>query len=349
MTRAAILGGSGYVGGELLRLLLQHPHIEVAQVTSERSAGQFVHFLHPNLRGRTELKFVAAAEVEPCDLLFVALPHGQCMGRIDELAELAPRIVDLSADFRLASSDAYQEWYGKEHGAPAWLERFVYGLPEAHRGRLEGASHTSGVGCNATATNLALLPLAGSDLVDWSRGCYVEVKVGSSEAGNRESLASHHPERASVVRSFAPVGHRHTAEVEQLLRLRGVDEPRVHLSATAIDMVRGVLATAQLTLCEGVAERDVARAVRSAYRDEPFVRVVKQNRGVYRYPEPKLLWGSNFADVGFAVDEGRRRLVMIAAIDNLMKGAAGSALQSANLMLGLDETLGLEFPGLHPV
>ncbi len=349
MIRASILGGSGYAGGELLRLLLHHPRVEVAQVTSERSAGQFVHFLHPNLRGLTDLKFVPADELEPCDLAFVALPHGQCMGRIEQLEQLAPSLIDLSADFRLADAATYAEWYGSDHAAPDWLGRFVYGLPEAHREELRGAKYASGVGCNATATNLALLPLAGTELVDWDRGCVVEVKVGSSEGGNRESLASHHPERSSVVRSFAPTGHRHTSEVEQLLRRRGVEGAQVHLSATAIDMVRGVLATAHLFLQGGVTERDVARAVRGAYRSEPFVRVVKQNRGVYRYPEPKLLWGTNYADVGYAVDEGRGRLVMISAIDNLMKGAAGTAVQAMNLMQGFDEREGLSFPGLHPI
>ena len=349
MIRAAILGGSGYAGGELLRLLLQHPEVEVAQVTSERAADQYVHFVHPNLRGQTDLKFVPAADVESCDVIFSALPHGRCMERIDQLAQLAEHIVDLSADFRLENSADYSRWYGRDHAAPEWLDRFVYGLAEIRRDDLRGTRFASGVGCNATATNLALLPLAEGELIDWTRGCVVEVKVGSSEGGNRESLATHHPERSNVVRSFAPTGHRHTSEVEQVLRWRGVESPEIHLSATAIDMVRGVLATAHLFLADGVTERDVARAVRGAYRDEPFVRVVKQNRGVYRYPEPKLLWGSNYADVGYAVDERSRRLVMISAIDNLMKGASGSAVQVMNLMLGLDETTGLEFPGLHPI
>ena len=349
MIRASILGGSGYAGGELLRLLLRHPEVEVVQVTSERAVDQFVHFLHPNLRGQTDLKFVPMADVEACDLVFSALPHGRCMERIEHLASIADRIIDLSADFRLEDADAYSRWYGQDHAAPEWLGRFVYGLAEIRREDLRGARFATGVGCNATATNLALLPLAEGELIDWSRGCVVEVKVGSSEGGNRESPATHHPERSNVVRSFAPIGHRHTSEVEQVLQWRGIGSPEIHLSATAIDMVRGVLATAHLFLNDGVTERDVARAVRRTYRDEPFVRVVKQNRGVYRYPEPKLLWGSNYADVGYAVDERSRRVVMISAIDNLMKGAAGSAVQAMNLMLGISETTGLEFPGLHPV
>ena len=147
----SILGASGYAGGELLRLLLDHPHVDVAQVTSERNAGSFVHFTHPNLRGRTKLKFVSAAELEPCDLLVLGLPHGGAMGRIAEFAALAGRIIDLSADFRLRDAQAYVDWYGKVHAAPSWLDQFVYGLPELYRQQIRGARYVSGVGCNATA------------------------------------------------------------------------------------------------------------------------------------------------------------------------------------------------------
>jgi N-acetyl-gamma-glutamyl-phosphate/LysW-gamma-L-alpha-aminoadipyl-6-phosphate reductase len=346
--RATIVGASGYVGGELLRLLLDHPHLEVAQVTSERNAGAFVHFTHPNLRGRTKLQFVSAAEVEPCDILFLGLPHGGAMGRIDEFAALAPRIVDLSADFRLGDGADYDRWYGKPHANPVWLAKFVYGLPELQREALRGAAYVSGVGCNATATNLAIRPLLTEGLIDASRGVVCEVKVGSSEGGNKSSDATHHPERSGVMRSFAPTGHRHTAEILQAARWAGV-ETEVHLSATAIDNVRGVLATAHLFVKPGVSEKDLWRAYRQLYRDEPFVRVVKEKTGIYRYPEPKILAGSNYADVGFEFDERSRRVVAICAIDNLMKGAAGSALQCVNLMCGWDETTGLTFAGLHPI
>jgi N-acetyl-gamma-glutamyl-phosphate/LysW-gamma-L-alpha-aminoadipyl-6-phosphate reductase len=175
-----------------------------------------------------------------------------------------------------------------------------------------------------------------------------EVKVGSSEAGATPGDATHHPERAGVMRSFAPTGHRHTAEVQQALRHIGV-EMDVHLSATAVDNVRGVLATAHGFVRPGVAERDLWKAYRDAYGKEPFVRLVKERTGLYRYPEPKILSGTNFADVGFELDQPTGRVVALCALDNLMKGAAGTALQCANLMCGWDETLGLEFPGLHPI
>lgn len=351
--RASIVGASGYTGGELLRLLRSHPRVDVAQVTSERLDGQFVHFTHPNLRpaarsGHGPLKFSAAATLEPCDLLFLCLPHGGAMGRIDHFAGLAPRIVDLSADFRLREASDYDRWYGKPHASPAWLDRFVYGLPELHRDAIAQASHVSGVGCNATATTLAIWPIAKAGLLDAARGVICEVKVGSSEGGAASSEATHHPERAGVMRSFAPTGHRHTAEVRQALALAGV-ATEVHLSATAVDNVRGVLATAHVFVHDGVAERDLWKAYRDAYGGEPFVRIVKERAGLYRYPEPKILAGSNHADVGFELDTTTRRVVALCAIDNLMKGAAGTALQCANLMHGWEETAGLEFPGLHPV
>jgi N-acetyl-gamma-glutamyl-phosphate/LysW-gamma-L-alpha-aminoadipyl-6-phosphate reductase len=345
---AAIVGGSGYVGGELLRLLLDHPHITVTQITSERNAGSFVHFTHPNLRGRTKLQFVSAGDLESCDLLFLCLPHGGAMERIEDFAGLAERIVDLSADFRLRDAEAYVRWYGKAHANPTWLEKFVYGLPELHRAELSQARYVSGVGCNATATNLAIWPLFANDLVDESRGVVCEVKVGSSEGGNKSSDATHHPERAGVMRSFAPTGHRHTAEILQAIRLAG-RKTDVHLSATAVDNVRGVLATAHLFVKPGIGEKELWRAYRQVYRDEPFVRLVKEKTGIYRYPEPKILAGSNYADVGFEFDESSRRVVAMGAIDNLMKGAAGTAVQCMNLMLGWPETTGLTFPGLHPI
>jgi N-acetyl-gamma-glutamyl-phosphate/LysW-gamma-L-alpha-aminoadipyl-6-phosphate reductase len=344
----AVIGGSGYTGGELLRLLLDHPHVEVRQVTSERLDGQFVHFTHPNLRRRTSLKFVRSDAVERVDLLFLCLPHGSAVERIEQFDALTDRLVDLSADFRLRRPDDYVRWYGAPHGNPGWLDKFVYGLPELHREDIRQAKHVSGVGCNATATTLAIWPLAAAGLLDAARGIICEVKVGSSEGGAASSDASHHPERAGVMRSFAPTGHRHTAEVLQALRLRQV-ETDVHLSATAVDNVRGVLATAHVFTKPGVVERDIWKAYREAYNNEPFVRLVKERAGLYRYPEPKILAGSNYADVGFELDAATGRVVAMCAIDNLMKGAAGSAVQCANVMCGWDESAGLNFPGLHPV
>jgi N-acetyl-gamma-glutamyl-phosphate/LysW-gamma-L-alpha-aminoadipyl-6-phosphate reductase len=344
------VGGSGYTGGELLRLLLAHPEVEVAQVTSESRRGDYVYAAHPNLRGRTTLRFVTPDDLAPCDLLFLCLPHGEAMRRVD-LFDLAHRTIDLSADFRLRDAAAYESWYGAPHAAPELLREFVYGLPELHRGELRRARRVSGVGCLATATTLALAPLVRAGVI-CPEPIVVEAKVGSSAAGAHAAPADHHPERAGVVRSFMPVGHRHTAEIEQELAGlcgSGCAGPTVHLSATAVEAVRGVLATAHAFLTAPLAERDLWRLYRETYGGEPFVRLVKERSGVYRYPEPKILAGSNYCDVGFALDAARGRVVALAAIDNLMKGAAGSAVQCMNLMCGFEETCGLEFAGLHPV
>jgi len=345
MIQAAIVGASGYAGGELLRLLLAHPKVEVSQITSETYAGQYAYLVHPNLRGHTALRFKRLADLTSCDLLFLALPHGQAMDRIEEFASLAERIVDLSADFRLRNAADYPRWYGRQHPSPQWLERFVYGMPELHRQELRGARYASGTGCNAIVTLLALWPLYRRGLV---REAVVEVKVGSSEGGNKPSPASHHPERADVVRSYAPVGHRHLAELLQELSL-DAQSPGLYFSITAVGIVRGALATCHCLLHEELDEREVWRIYREDYGEEPFVRLVRAKRGIYRYPEPKILSGSNYCDIGFVADAGQRRLVVVAAIDNLMKGAAGNAVQTMNVMYGWPETLGLEFPGLHPI
>ena len=344
MIKASIIGGSGYAGGELARILLSHNQVELAQVTSESHVGEYLYNVHPNLRARTKLQFTTPDQIAPCDVLFIGLPHGEAQKRIESLAQLAPKIVDLSADFRLHDLDVYKEWYEEDHHAPTWVSKFVYGLPELHRDNMKSASYISGVGCNATASILALLPLTRANLLDAAKPIIVDIKVGSSEGGNSPSLASHHPERSGSVRSFAPVKHRHAAEVEQELGLENV-----HLSITSIEMVRGVLATAHCFLKPGTTEKDLWRAYRGAYRDEPFVRIVKDKTGIYRYPEPKILTGSNYADVGFEIDEATGRAVSLCAIDNLMKGAAGSAAQAMNLMCGFDERAGLDFPGLHPI
>ena len=328
-----------------MRLLLHHPLVETGQATSETYAGQPVHLRHPNLRGQTELRFVRLQELEPCDVLFLAVPHGQVAGRVEQFAAMAERIVDLSADFRLHDPADYVRWYGWEHPAPDWLPRFVYGLPELHRQELSGARYASGVGCNATVVNLALWPLYRQKLV---RKTVVEVKVGSSEGGSDATPGSHHPERSHVVRSFAPTTHRHLAELIQELRPDG-EQPQIHLSITSVELVRGALATAHCFLRQDLDEKAVWQLYRDAYGSEPFIRIVKARKGLYRYPEPKILAGSNYCDIGFEREEGSDRLVVISALDNLMKGAAGSAVQAMNLMCGFPETAGLEFPGLHPV
>lgn len=373
MIRVSVVGGSGYVGGELLRLLLGHPDAEVAQVTSERLAGKFVHAVHPNLRKVTLLRFCSADELAPCDVLFLCLPHGESSGRIDDFRRLAPRIVDLSADFRLRDPAAYERWYGKPHPRPDLLGRFVYGIPEVDRAALRDAELVACAGCNATAALLALRPLWAAGLAE---SAVVDLKVGSSQAGATPTEGSHHPERSGALRSYKPTGHRHTGEIVQELGVVGAGGPvegaaggsvepaagrpaesaadrpaepaEVHVSATAVEMVRGVLATCHVFTKEPVDDKRLWRLYRIAYDVEPFVRIVKERRGIHRFPDPKLLAGTNYCDLGFECDPNSNRVVVLAALDNLMKGAAGQAVHAFNVMHGLLEVRGLEFQGLHP-
>ncbi len=344
--RVAIAGASGYTGGELLRILLGHPRVDVTAATSERLAGKPVILAHPNLRGRTELRFTSLATVAPCDVLFLCLPHGTSARQFDVLARLAPRVIDLSADFRLKDLNAYQRWYGGPHPNPAILTEFVYGIPELHRAEIARARYVATGGCNATASILGLHPLYAAGLVQPGR-TVVDVKVSSSEGGAVPSTASHHPERAGVIRSYKPTGHRHQAELRQELGLATDDH--VHFSATAVDVVRGLLVTAHVLPVRPLAEIDLWKLYRAAYAQEPFIRLVKARDGIHRYPEPKLLWGTNYCDIGFDVDPDTGRVVVIAAIDNLVKGSGGQATQCMNIMHGIEESMGLEFSGLHPV
>ena len=349
--RVAIVGASGYTGGELARLLLFHPHVELTQVASSSHAGRYLHSVHPNLRKISTLRFSHPDDLTSCDILFLCLPHGSTAGEIKRYRSIAPRIIDLSADFRLRSSALYEEWYGVPHIVPNLLEEAVYGLPELHREELPGATLVSGTGCMATASILGLVPLYRAGLVNYTIPLVVDAKVGSSAAGATPGPGSHHPERSGAVRSFQPTGHRHTAELIQELELQEGAELRQHIafSATAIELVRGVLVTAHVFLNESVDERTLWRLYREVFQREPFIRLVKERSGVYRFPEPKILVGSNYCDIGFELDRDQQRVVVIAALDNLMKGAAGNAVQALNCMCEWDESIGLTFPGLHPV
>jgi LysW-gamma-L-alpha-aminoadipyl-6-phosphate/LysW-L-glutamyl-5-phosphate reductase len=360
--RAAIVGGSGYTGGELARLLLFHPLVELTQVASSSHAGHYVHSMHPNLRKLCTLRLCRPEDLTSCDVLFLCLPHGVSSETIEQYRHIAPRIIDLSADFRLRSPSLYSQWYGTEHPLPELLTEAVYGLPELHRGELTEATLISGTGCMATAAILGLAPLYRAGLVSSSMPLVVEAKVGSSAAGAMPGAGSHHPDRSGAVRSFQPTGHRHTAElIQELGRISHVVAPtnydgtheelrqQVAFSATAVELVRGVLITAHVFLQEALDERTLWRVYREAYQHEPFIRLVKERNGVYRYPEPKILAGSNYCDIGFELDPHQQRIVVMAALDNLMKGAAGNAVQALNSSYGWDETLGLTFPGLHPV
>lgn len=341
----SILGGSGYAGGELLRILLLHPYVEIKQVTSRQFAGKKVSLTHPNLRKITELNYIAPDDLSQSDVLFVGLPNTFSMNLMNRLAKKAEHIIDLGADFRLRDKKNFEHWYGVEHIQGDLLSKFVYGLAELHRSEIKKTRFVACGGCEATVSILSLYPLIKHKLLEGR--IIIDAKMSSSQAGINFSLGTHHPERSGVVRSYMPSGHRHTAEIVQELGLTQSQE--LAISATSIDMVRGILATIHTTPKKGVTEKDVWKAYRAEYGTEPFIRIVKERQGIYRYPEPKILQGTNYCDIGFEFDQTMRRLIVIGAIDNLVKGTAGQAVQVMNIMYGFPETTALEFPGLHPI
>jgi LysW-gamma-L-alpha-aminoadipyl-6-phosphate/LysW-L-glutamyl-5-phosphate reductase len=340
--KVAIVGGSGFVGGELLRLLLGHPEVEVAQVTSDSMEGKPIGRAHPNLRKATALRFVPHSALGRADATFVATPHGEAMARVPEILASGGLLFDLSADHRLKDPAQYPRYYGRAHPHPELLARSVYGLPELHRDALRSAEVVAVPGCIATASILALHPLAKAGLLA-PQPVVVDAKSGSSASGRDAGPAGLHAERSGVMRAYAPVDHRHTAEIEQ------ETGASVALSCHAVEAVRGVLATVHAFTARPVDEKELWGTYRAAYGSEPFVRIVHEAEGFFREPEPKLLQGTNFCDVGFAVDPHTPRVVALGALDNLMKGAAGAAVQCFNVRAGFPETTALGFLGLHPV
>lgn len=340
--RVGVAGGSGYVGGELLRLLVQHPHVEIVAVTSRAAQGKAVARVHPNLRGVPLPKFSDPEALPATDVLFAGLPHGVVMHEIERFASVAEKVIDLSADFRLKNPADYDTWYGLTHAQPSLLKEFVYGMPELHRAAIREARWVAVPGCTATAAILPLKPLVDAFDV---RLVVVDAKVGSSAGGAGVSLASHHPERSGVVRSFKPSGHRHAAEMVQELEL---PVEAISFSPHAVELVRGILSTCHVFIDGEFTEKDVWQAYLQAYGGEAFIRIVKERSGIYRFPEPKLVSGTNYCEIGFEKDPRTGRLVVMSAIDNLMKGAAGQAVQCLNLMCGFPEETGLQALALHP-
>lgn len=340
--KVAIVGGSGYVGGEILRLLLHHPEVEVVQVTSDTLAGKPVSRAHPNLRRATDLMFARHDALAPADATFVASPHGEVMDRMPSLLANGGIVLDLSADHRLKDPSMYPRYYGREHPHPDLLAKSVYGLPERHREALRTATIIAVPGCIATAAILATAPLVDAGIVERSR-VVVDAKSGSSASGRDAGPAGLHAERSGVMRAYSPAGHRHTAEIEQ------ETGAGVALSCHGVEAVRGVLATVHAFTEREVETKDLWKAYRTAYGSEPFVRLVHDSDGIHREPEPKILAGTNYCDVGFATDPHASRIVALAALDNLMKGAAGGAVQCLNVRAGFPETTALDFLGLHPI
>ncbi|HEX8910479.1 MAG TPA: N-acetyl-gamma-glutamyl-phosphate reductase [Anaeromyxobacteraceae bacterium] len=345
--RAAVLGGSGYGGAELIRRLLVHPDVELARVASVDHVGQPLAAAHLSLEGATDLVFedlAPARAAEGMDVVLLGLPHKVSARQVPELLATGARIVDMSGDFRLRDAAAYERYYGAKHPHPELLGQFVYGLPELNRERLRGARLVASPGCFATCIELSLLPLARAGLLEGV--VHVQGITGSSGSGVAPSAGTHHPVRAANLRTYKPLEHQHLPEIAEALAQGGARALALRLVPISAPLARGIFSTAFVELPDDWTEERLRRLYEEAYAAEPFVRVPRA-----RLPEVAAVSGSNHAEVGVALGpsvKGRRTAVLFGALDNLVKGGAGQAIQNMNLVLGLPEGTSLEDPGPWP-
>lgn len=346
MTRIGIIGARGFAGGELLRLCLQHPHFEVTYVTSESQEGAAVTDSFPGLLGATELRYSAFDEAEAvaaADAFFFALPDGQAMARAESLLSAGKKVVDVSGDFRVSDRENYERWYGRTHVSPHLLEKAAYGLPEI-RSDVREANLIANPGCYPSAILLAVAPLFAAGLAE-PDSLVADAKSGVSGAGGRSALDPAYSFAAITdnFRAYSVTGHRHIAEMEQeLSRLAGV-EITMLFTPHLLPLMRGILATCYVRLKEKATAAELTARYREFYRGAPFVHVLEQG-----LPELRYVQGSNACHIGVRFDERTRRAVCVSAIDNLVKGAAGSAVQNMNLICGIEETAGLRGPAFGP-
>ncbi|MFQ3581837.1 MAG: N-acetyl-gamma-glutamyl-phosphate reductase [Chloracidobacterium sp.] len=333
--RVAVVGASGYIGGEMTRLLLAHPNVEVVAVTGRESAGKPLTTVHPNLLG-TDLVLRPLNEIGEADVVFLALPNGEAMTQIDALPKSAA-VIDASADFRLRDPAVYAATYRRPHTAVAWLERFVYGLPELFRADIRAARYVAAPGCFATAAALALYPLAAAGLIERA---FINGVTGSSGAGVVARATTHHPFRADALFAYEPFTHRHVPEIAQTLKFSTGGETAFVFQPHSGPFVRGILVTAYVQLGTSLTQEDGWLLYAKRYADAPFVRL--------RAEPPDIKWvrGTNYCDLGVAVRD--RIAIVWAALDNVIKGGAGQAIQCFNLMCSLPETTGLTMLALHP-
>ncbi len=346
--KAAVIGGSGYGGAELIRRLLAHPDVELARVASVDFVGEPLSHAHPNLEGRTNLRFEGLTPAEAAkdmDIVLLGLPHKVSALKMPELMATGAKVVDLSGDFRLRDKDTYKKYYGADHPYPNLLTgTFVYGLPELNREAIRTARYVASPGCFATTIELALLPLARAGLLEGP----VEVVgiTGSSGSGVVPSAGTHHPVRASNLRTYKPLDHQHIPEILLILGDAGAKDLGLRFVPVSAPLARGIFATCFAHVKESVSADQIRSMYTEAYAKEPFVRVPAK-----RLPEVAAVSGTNYAEIGVHpgdVTDGRRVVACFAATDNLIKGGAGQAIQSMNLMLGLDERITLEDPGGWP-
>ncbi len=346
MVKVSVVGATGYVGVELVRLLSRHPDVRIVSVTSESHRGQPLGDVYPHLGRTDDLVLGESADglAVGADVVFLALPHGLAMSLAPQALAAGARVIDLGADFRLRDPAAYSHWYEVAHSCPELLAEAVYGLPELRRAEIAEARLLANPGCYPTAAILGLAPLLAAG---WARqdGIVIDAKSGVSGAGRSPSLRVHFAEVNENLRPYGAGGkHRHLPEIEQeLSRLAGAGVT-VSFTPHLVPMTRGILCTMYVALQEERSAAEVWDLYAEFYRGEEFVRVLPPGR----LPETKFALGSNLCFIGLALDEGARRLVVFSAIDNLVKGAAGQAIQNMNIMCGLPETAGLAAPAIYP-
>jgi N-acetyl-gamma-glutamyl-phosphate reductase len=345
--RAAVLGGSGFAGAELVRRLLLHPEVELVRVGAADHLGEPLAAALPQLEGRTALRFENPSPeqaVEGVDVVMMGLPQAASLAVVAAAVARNVRVIDLSGAFRLKDPAAYAQFYGAPHPRPDLLAEFVYGLPEQNREQIRGARYLASPGCFATAIELGLLPLARAGFL---RGDIETVGItGSSGSGVTPSPTTHHPTRSQNLRTYKPLQHQHTPEIEELLTSAGGRDLKLSFVPVSAPLSRGIFASSFVRVPASVPEAALREAFARATSAEPFLRTPEQ-----RLPEVVAVAGSNYAEIGFVLGPMRgseRLLTAVACLDNLIKGGAGQAIQNLNLMLGLDETLTLEDVGPYP-
>ena len=344
-TRVGILGGTGYTGVELLRLLLLHPEVEVTVLTSQKYAGLPIDQIFPSLVRRFDLKCEELSLdriADKVDFVFAAVPHKTAMETVPLLYRQGKRVVDLSADFRFQDSGVYERWYQK-HTCPELLSESVYGLPELHRKKIRDAKIVGNPGCYPTGALIPLIPLLKQGVIS-SENIIIDSKSGVSGAGRDVVLGSLFCEVNEGVKAYKIFDHRHLPEIDQELSLLLKKRVEVTFVPHLIPMDRGILTTLYVRPAQKVKAEEVLNTLRESYRDEPFVRILPMGK----LPNTKDVRGSNYCDIGLNVDGSGNRLVIVSAIDNLVKGASGQAIQNMNIMLGYPETLGLHVIPLFP-
>lgn len=343
MIKAGIVGGTGYTGVELLRLLAQHDDVEVVAITSRGEAGRRLDTLFPNLRGHYDLAFQEpdVALLASCDVVFFATPHNVAMQMVPELLTAGTRVVDLSADYRIRDAELWSRWYGEPHASPELLAEAVYGLPELHREQIRDARLVACAGCYPTAIQLGLMPLLKAGVVA-PQGLIASAASGASGAGRQARVDNLLSETAGSFKAYGVSGHRHLPEIEQGLAEMTDSPVSLTFVPHLLPMVRGIHATLFARLTDTAA--DLQALFEASYRDEPFVDVLPE--GIY--PQTRTVKGANRCQLGVTVPQGRDTVVVMSTIDNLVKGASGQALQCMNIMFGLPETAGLGQVGLLP-